>query len=412
MNKDFIFFTFNNFSLTDGGTIRMNGILESLRDHGSDVTLISNSTKNKNTTDGINKINLNLNYSKNQRRIFLLCLTVLPLPIVKFLYRKNINKVVKIFKKNNFEKREIIFFEYFDNSFGYVLSKIIDVNLVLDVHGIADLEFKYKNPENIFSLLNNKIKYFLSLFLDRKVFSGAYKVIALNTLFRDYLIKKYKFLNSSMFYIVDDGLSSSLNEQKININLQNQLKTSLKIDNSIKVIFFAGYFKSLGGVPDLVSAFHQCLDQIKNIKLVLVGDGEDYEEIKEYIDKNKIEDKVFLLGRCDYGDLKTYQSIADIIVCPDRMHPYSELIVHTKYYEALSTGKVVINGSFKPVLEINPDERLSLVFKPSNINDLSNKIMYALENYEELKSKYSKNVEIVPKNFSYSSAVLGFFNNE
>ena len=62
--SEFVFFTTNDFELTDGGTIRMNGILEALIEHGHTVTLISNIKDIANSIVGVRHIPLDIQFSK------------------------------------------------------------------------------------------------------------------------------------------------------------------------------------------------------------------------------------------------------------------------------------------------------------------------------------------------------------
>jgi hypothetical protein len=82
---------------------------------------------------------------------------------------------------------------------------------------------------------------------------------------------------------------------------------------------------------------------------------------------------------------------------------YSQLIIHVKYFDALVSGKLVINGSFNSVREVNPDDFLSVSFEPSNVQDLADKIEYCMDNQEELQVKYKHVPQYVLDNFTYSS---------
>jgi hypothetical protein len=111
------------------------------------------------------------------------------------------------------------------------------------------------------------------------------------------------------------------------------------------------------------------------------------------------------MGRIPYDHLKTYHDLAVIIVCPDKQNVFSELIVHVKYLDALQSGKIVINGSFKSVKEVNFDQSLSVDFVPSNIDSLTNSLMYCLDNLETLKYKYSNNRKYAEENLTYASHI-------
>jgi len=137
----------------------------------------------------------------------------------------------------------------------------------------------------------------------------------------------------------------------------------------------------------LIAAFSAIVNNY-DARLLIVGDGPTMNEVPKLGQRNKLEHKVIFLGRIPYHHLRTYQDLADVIVCPDKQNVYSELIVHVKYLDSLMSGKVVINGSFKSVQEVNPNELLSLTFKPSNVASLSHAISYALDHYEELLVRY------------------------
>ncbi len=111
------------------------------------------------------------------------------------------------------------------------------------------------------------------------------------------------------------------------------------------------------------------------------------------------------MGRVPYKDLRTYQSIANVIVCPDRDNVYSQLIVHVKYLDALISGKIVINGAFESVKEINEEEKLSLLYIPSNVESLAKTIFRALENETYLLEKYQKNVQYVRHHLTYNTVI-------
>lgn len=401
MNK-YIFFTFNDFSKHGGGVIRMYGILNSLAELGKEVTLISNATNYENFHSNIKHIYLDNKIDKQQKRFFQFCIGVLPNWINKFLFKKHLN----VFKKLDVDKNNIIFFEYLDNSFGYLLrQENILSNYIDDIHGLAVLEFKYKKYRGIKKLINN-IKAYVAKKHDKKVYKNAKKLIAVSNEMKSYLSKIYK-IDENKICVLRDGINESLCNQEIDQELLDKLTKQYKNDDS-KIVLFAGNFKDLGGVDDLVKAFLKVLKNRKDVKLLLIGDGEHYDWIKNLVEKEKLEDKIILLGRVPYNKLRTYQEIADVMVCPDKNHPYSHMVPHIKYYDSLISGKPVINGSFDVIKNINQNEELSLMFVPSNIEDLSQKIIYAIENNKELKEKYKHVKERICKEFTYKKFVENF----
>jgi hypothetical protein len=112
---------------------------------------------------------------------------------------------------------------------------------------------------------------------------------------------------------------------------------------------------------------------------------------------------VILAGLIPYNQLRTYQEIADIIICPDRSNIYSNMILHLKYIDSLASNKIVINGAFEAVKEININEILSVDFFPSDVKSLTEKILYCLDNIDMLTKKFLNNNQYVKENLVYEN---------
>ena len=90
------------------------------------------------------------------------------------------------------------------------------------------------------------------------------------------------------------------------------------------------------------------------------------------------------------------------------------MIIHLKVWDALSSNKIVLCSGFKPILEINKDEKLFVNFKPSSLKSLEEKLIYVFENKSSLLKKFSTNRNYVENNFTYSSInsnLLKIFSN-
>ena len=403
MNK-LVFLTFRNFSLDGGGKIRIYGILNALAKEYKEIILISNISDTSKFHPNIKHIFLNLTISTQKKNIFQFSLAIFPNFINKLLFFK----YLKSFSKNipNNLKDEIIFFEYLDNSFGYFLKRNKAIgSYVNDIHGIAPLEF-YNNKSKGIKRLYNLFRYIVSKKLDYKVMKNATKIIAVSKAMKKYFLTEYPFLENKIM-VIPDGVSKEFCSQKVDDILLKDIIKTYKNDNK-KIILFAGDFKDLGGVLDLVNAFIKVIKKREDVRLLLIGDGEHFNRIKQIIQNNNLKSIIHLLGRVPYNKLKTYQELADMIVCPDRQHPYSNLIIHIKYFDSLASGKVVINGSFISVKEINKNKQLSIDFEPSNINDLADKISLVLENLEFYKNKYKFTKNYICKNFTYDAFIKKF----
>ena len=400
--RKFIFFTLNDFTKDGGGTIRMKGIVNALANDGQKVWLVSNATSLEGFHESIEHIHIGHSFTKKDKRLFQLLLTLLPFWSVKKIYKQLFYKIDTLFKEYKVGS-EIIFFEHLDNSIGYALKRYGTVDRYInDTHGIAVLEFSHKTSNTMLSRMINNSKAVLSKKLDKKVFTNAHGLIFVSEAMKNYFMAR-TLVGKSKVWILRDGVNNNLCEQVGDVNKIIQFKKEYHIDDHTKVVFFAGNFKDLGGVLDLLRAFLRLLDSMRqqDIKLLLVGNGECYADAKIFVKKHALEDKVVFAGRILYDELRNYQELADVIVCPDKQHPFSELVPHIKYFDSLASGKVVINGSFTSVKEINKGEKFSVDFEPSNVTNLANKIEMVLQDMEKFSVKYKENKKIICSEFTY-----------
>ena len=406
--KQYMFLTLNDFSQDDGGTIRMRGIMNALAESGQSVRLLSNTVLHYKFHHTIDHVFLDYQVSKRKKQFFQLSLTLLPRVINKYIFKNFLLKIKSIIQENNIDNSSIIFFEYLDNSVGYFLKQngLLE-NYINDLHGIAPLEFKLKKTTTLFERFINYVKFKLVLMLDQKVITNASELLFLSTAMKVYYETLYPSIKKHTNKVLRDGVSKELCSQNIDKKQVQVLRRKYNIDENLKVILFLGDFKDLGGVIDLIEAFKLLLDKekISRLRLLLVGSGERFLDAQILVKKYSLEDKVLFAGRIDYTEVRNYQELANVIVCPDKQHQFSELIPHIKYFDAITSGKIVINGSFASVQEINISQMYSIDFKPSDIFNLADKIEYVFQNLDYLQSKYSYNPKTACAFLSYNQTI-------
>ena len=408
MSFKLAFYTNNNFSRVNGGTVRMKGILSELIHRGLSFRFVSCAQSQVFSSALVDECRLATAFSKFEQRAIMFFLALLPFSVFQILFG-HIFQRFRFILSNTKSSAICVSFEYFDNSLMYILHMLGIVDkYYIDIHGIADLEFLHNSRNSRWDIwVFNLLRASISSRLDKKVFSRASKVIVLNFAMIDFYLARYPEKSVEDFIILDDGVSSHFLEQEINPILRSELLNNFQIHQNVRVVFFIGTFKSFGGVPDLVAAYLLATKGLSDCKLILIGYGEDLPIIEQLI-RDSGSSSVHIVPGISYDVIKTYMSIADIIVCPDKLHPYSNMIVHTKFYEAISTGKVVINGDFDSIKAINANFMRCLVFSPSNVFSLAKAISYALANLDCLTTQFSEVNNDVSELFTYKNNVKSF----
>lgn len=402
----FVFFTMNDFTKEGGGTIRMLGIINELSHHDVEIYLVSNIIDKSKVSPSVKHIDIGYLFSRKDKRGFQFILGAFNYRCVNLKYKKLLEKLSLIYALFN-ERHKFIFFEYVDNSIGYWLKKnyIID-SYINDIHGIAGFEFdfQFRKANTIKDKIRFKLKKNVSKSLDKKVFNNANGIIYASGAMLEYFSSLYPTLSGKENIHLPYLLNLS-NLGKVNHDIVSQFKKKLQLKDNDFVFLFAGAFKETGGVQNLILAFEKVHVRHGNIRLLLVGDGYSLKECQSIVSDKKLEGKVHFFGRQPYGHLASFQSLSDVIITPDRQNDYSELIVHVKYLDALISGKLVINGAFKSVKEMNEEKELSLLFTPSDVDSLALTMEKAINEFECLKEQFSDVASYVMSNFAYSKKI-------
>lgn len=123
----------------------------------------------------------------------------------------------------------------------------------------------------------------------------------------------------------------------------------------------------------------------KSAVLLIVGGG----NLKNYYislsKKLGVANKVIFVGSVPNEDMPRYYVASDIVVLPSILTESFGMIL----IEAMATGKTVIASNLPGVRTVVDDGKDGLLIVPKNVNDLTSKIQYLLDN-EELRSKFGK----------------------
>ena len=164
----------------------------------------------------------------------------------------------------------------------------------------------------------------------------------------------YNFVNLNQF-----------DSQKFEINrLEEREKLGLNDDNFI--LGFAGRHVERKGCRDLIFGL-KCLEQFKNIKLFIAGDGPKKEEYKNLANKLELDQNIFFLGFVP--DIRWLYSIIDCFVIPSHWEPLGIVAL-----EAHAMGIPVIASNIEGLNEVVLDKKTGLLFEPKNEKDLAKKI--------------------------------------
>ncbi|MEA4894589.1 MAG: glycosyltransferase family 4 protein [Oscillospiraceae bacterium] len=133
---------------------------------------------------------------------------------------------------------------------------------------------------------------------------------------------------SSIFlgsYCLDvDALYKEALEQSSSVP---ELRKSLSAAPDDVLFMYAGRYLPVRDVLTLVKAFHKVRGCRENIKLLLIGSGDDREKVLEYISANRVQDVLFS-DFIKLHEIGRYYLASDVYVLPSIFEHYSLACVH------------------------------------------------------------------------------------
>jgi len=126
---------------------------------------------------------------------------------------------------------------------------------------------------------------------------------------------------------------------------RDQVRLKLGIPKVSKVILYMGSFFYFSGLPELVNEF--AISNTENTYLVLVGGGEQDQELRNQVAKLGLSKKVIFTGFIGFESLPGYLAAADVAVNPMLSSLVSNAAFPNKVIQYLATGLSVATTRLK-----------------------------------------------------------------
>jgi glycosyltransferase involved in cell wall biosynthesis len=157
---------------------------------------------------------------------------------------------------------------------------------------------------------------------------------------------------------VADRLSAYLGIETVTLpNFVSELPYGFEHLGFSDFFLYAGVLEPHKGILDLINCFKDVSSQIDS-KLLIVGSGSLIDQIKRFVDKYKLSDKIVLLGQISNNGLHQLLRNAKALIVPSIWHENCPLIA----LETLSVGTPVIAASKGGLPELLKRVNIDLVY--------------------------------------------------
>ena len=175
--------------------------------------------------------------------------------------------------------------------------------------------------------------------IERDAFKDAFSVVTVSNSMKD-------FLNSigyqkEKIHVVYNGIDPNVYDpKKVNWSLANQLKTRYGLEGK-EVIFFIGRLTWIKGVYNLIKALPEIIKTHPDVKLVILGKGEEYTDLIHLAQSLGVYDYVVIRSEwVSEEERVAHYALADVCVFPSLSEPFGIVSL-----EAMSMEKPIVVGA-------------------------------------------------------------------
>jgi len=286
--------------------------------------------------------------------------------------------------------------EFAIGTFARLLAKQLSIPLVHTYHTMYEDYVHYITKGHFKRSSKKLVEYFTLFFCDKTVSELIVPTQKTCDLFKE------KYNVDRDIHIIPTGIEiERFYDDKIDKEELSKLRKKYKLKSSDFVGCFIGRLGEEKNVVYLFDIVKALKDKLPNFKLLVVGDGPDYEKYQEIIKEYGIDDIVIMTGKVAWEKVPYYYHLSDIFLTASHTETQGLTVI-----EALASGSVPIcidDDSFRNTIT---DKRNGYLFK--NKSECK-KIITDLYNNREKLEEISKQGVIDSDKFSsdtFASEVL------
>lgn len=150
-------------------------------------------------------------------------------------------------------------------------------------------------------------------------------------------------------------------------NEYSTMRASYGFKENDVVLFFMGFLYQFSGLKEVALTLAE--SNYSRVKLLIVGEGDLYSELKEIREKYNLRDRIILTGKKTYDEIPSHIAASDICLLPAYIdEPIMQDIVPIKIYEYMAMKKPVISTKLPGIWrEFGDDNGVEYVEKPEDV---------------------------------------------
>lgn len=258
---------------------------------------------------------------------------------------------------------------YRSSFFAYMAKFLVNRPLIIEMHSIYKVSF---------------LKKVIGNFILKK----ADRIIVLSKSSKEYLTKVYN-VNKSKIELIYNGVDIDFfKNYKIIPDVKSQYGKILQFISKFRIKNgYVGSIHSWQGVCNIIELAKRTVED-KSIGFLIIGDGPDHDKINNLIEKNNLQETVFLHHAIPREDIPLIYYLIDILLILRPSTLATETAIPLKPIEALACKKIIVGTRVKGLLEFK-----AMVGEGIHLFDSLDEICYFLKEFDVRKYRLAKVTE-------------------
>jgi len=226
---------------------------------------------------------------------------------------------------------------YINGLAGVNAAKILNIPSIYEVRGFWEITTASRNPE-----FKNSDLFNMQRTLETQACKDATSVIALSEIVKEELI--HRGIEEEKIHVLPNGVDTEkMKPLEKNTTLLEELEWKEKF-----IVGFIGSIVDYEGLGFLIEAAEKLQNKgYSNIRYLIVGDGNDLENLKKSVNDKNLSHLFKFTGRVPYEDVERYYSIMDCTCYPRLNWEVCSIVSPKKPFEAMAYGIPIISSSVR-----------------------------------------------------------------
>jgi glycosyltransferase involved in cell wall biosynthesis len=238
---------------------------------------------------------------------------------------------------------------------------------------------------------------------ERYVFQNADRLSTHNKALLNYCIRLGARIETSSITVpgVDHG-------RFVTSDPDFHLQAQLGIDPSDKVLLFMGTIFRFSGLFELISELAPTMHSDSKLKFLILGDGEDFERLKDRVEELSLQRQVIMPGRIEYEELSAFLRLGSVGLLPFRPELATDCALPAKVFQYLACGLPTVATQLEG-LSHAVDEGDGIIFA-SSLYEMVSVALNLLENPQALSKLSKRGLQTISENYSWEKQIASFEN--